>query len=150
MIWKVHDPPPGTTPPVKVTAPDVLVTEPPEQEVELAGVAARTIPAPGVTGKVSVTEVTEIGPTFGLLIVTVSVAVPPDTIDAGAKALLIVGADAVTVSVAVFETALAGASFVVSTDVVFGCMPATLLTTTTVTVQLAAAGIVSPVSERLV
>ena len=91
-IWNVHEPLAGTVPPVRVTLPAVEVTTPVAQVVPVAGVPARTTPVPGVVGKVSVTLVTVIALVFGLVMVMVSVEVPPAAIGLAAKALLIVGA----------------------------------------------------------
>ena len=80
-------------PPVKVTLPDVELTVPPAQVVLMFAVAALSIPVPGVTGNVSVTLVTVIGPLLELAIVTVKVDIPPEEIDVGANAFASVGAD---------------------------------------------------------
>jgi hypothetical protein len=114
------------------------------------GVPARTNPVPGVVGKVSVTLVTVIGPAFGLVMVMVKVEVLPAVIAAGAKALAMVGAAAVTVRLAVFETTLAGACVVVIALVVFGLVPGVLLRTITETVQEPDAGMVMPLKLNAV
>ena len=90
---------------MSVTLPAAEVTTPLAQLVAVAGVPARTTPVPGVVGKVSVTLVTVIALVFGLVMVMVSVEVPPATIGLAAKALLIVGA-ARTVKVAFAAAAL--------------------------------------------
>ena len=85
-----------------------------------------------------------------LLKVKVIVDVPPMAMDAGAKALAIVGATAVTVRFAVLDAAPATGVWVLTTpDVVFGLVPTMSDVTTTVTVQLpgttpTAAGMVRP------
>ncbi len=96
------------------------------------------------------TLVTVIGPMLGLVMVIVSVEVPSDWIVLGLKALLIVGAVAVTVRLAVFDTAPVGACVLLTPLVVLGCVPGVLLRTTTVTVQELFAGMVNPVNESAV
>ena len=110
-IWNVQEPLAGTVPPVSVTLPAVEVTTPVAQVVPVAGVPARTTPVLGVVGKVSVTLVTVIGLVFELLMVIVSVEVPPAAIGLAAKALVIVGA-AETVKVA-FAAAAFGPALLV-------------------------------------
>ena len=76
----------------------------------------------------------------GLAIVKVRVEVPSAAMEAGAKALAIAGATAVTVSTAVLDAALGGASALVKAVPALLCAPGTMLVTTTVTVQLPLAG----------
>jgi hypothetical protein len=146
-IWKVHEPPAGTVPPVSVTLAGVDVTVPPAQLVEVLGLVARSKPVPGETGKESVMPVTKIEPAFGLVIVIVNVVVPPELIVAGENDLAMVGAAAVTVNVAVFDTAPVAASLLETPLVLFGNMPGVLLITMIDTVQLPLAGIVRPAKE---
>ena len=134
----------GTVPPVRVTLPALEVTAPPAQVVAVAGAAARNMPVPGVVGKLSVTLVTLIGPLLGLVIVMVSVDVLPDAMVAGANALAMVGTAAVTVRLAVLDTALVAASLLDTPVVVLGKTPGVLLFTTMDTVQLPLPGIVKP------
>ena len=134
----------GTLPPVRVTLPTVELTVPPTQLVRGLGVAARTSPLPGVVGKVSVTLVTVMAPLFGLVTVMVKVDTAPAAIEAGAKTLARVGANAVTVRFAVLETALMGASVLVTPVVLLGNRPGVLLLITMATVQLLLAGMVRP------
>ena len=89
--------------------------------------------------------VTVIGPMFGLVMVMVSVDTPPEAIGLALKALLIVGAAAVTVRLAVFETAPVGASTLVTPVVALGKVPGVLLRTTMETVHEPLAGMVRPV-----
>jgi hypothetical protein len=140
----------GTVPPVNVTLPDVDVTTPPVQVVAVPGDAARTKPAPGDVGNVSVTLVIEIGPAFGLLMVIVSSETPPELTVAGKNAFARVGADAVTVKVAVFDALPVAASLLETPDVVFGNVPGVLLDTDTDTVHEPFAGMLRPLKLRLV
>ena len=149
-IWNVHDPFAGTTPPVNVTLPAVLVTAPPEHVVDVLPTPDRWRPLPGPTGNVSVTFKTEMGPALGLVIVTTNVDTPPEMIGEVVKFLAIVGAVAVTVRFAVLEAAPVGACVLETPDVKFGCVPAVLLTMVTITVQVPLAGMFSPVKVRLV
>src|SRR5580658_6715911 len=84
--------------------------------------------------------------------VRVTVELPPDTIEVGLNALLMVGeARAVTVRVAVLLAAPAvGVCVVVTPEVVLGLPPRLLLVTLNVTVQLPLAGMVIPVKLRAV
>jgi len=82
--------------------------------------------------------------------VSVTVEDPPDGIDAGLNALVMVGA-ASTVSVAVLLTLPAvGVCVVFTPEVAFGSEPAVELVTLNVTVQLPLAGIVIPLKLRAV
>ena len=144
-IWKVQLLFAGTVPPVKVTLPDVELTVPPAQVVLMFAVAALSIPVPGVVGNVSVTLVTVIGPLLELAIVTVKVDIPPEEIDVGANAFASVGALAVTVKVAVLDTAPVVASLLDTPVALLGKVPGVLLLMMIDTVQLPLAGIVSPV-----
>ncbi len=84
--------------------------------------------------------------------VKVMVVVPPDTICVGENALAMVGGEAdVTVRSAVLLTGPAlGISVVVTPLVLFGLVPSVLLVTTTVTVQLPLAGMVTPLKVSAV
>src|SRR5580658_136720 len=85
--------------------------------------------------------------------VRVTVELPPDTIEVGLNALLMVGEAraAVTVRVAVLLAAPAvGVCVVVTPEVVLGLPPRLLLVTLNVTVQLPLAGMVIPVKLRAV
>ena len=84
--------------------------------------------------------------------VKVTTDVPPDTIDVGLNALVMVGvASAVTVRLAVLLTAPAvGVCVVVTPDVVFGLLATLLLVTLKMIVQLLFAGIEIPVKLRAV
>src|SRR6476469_6819017 len=144
--WKVHEPFAGTVPPVRVTLPAFEVTVPPAHVVPAFGVAAVVMPP----GYVSVTEVTVIGPPFGLPTVIVSVEIAFGSMVAGTKALATVGAVAVTVRVAVFDTAPAAVWLLVTPDAVLLLVPAAVARTTTVTVQASDAGTESPVNESAV
>lgn len=144
-IWTVQLPFAGTMPPVSVTLPGKCVTIPPAQVVDPFGVLARTKPAPGKVGKVSVTLVTEMGPTFGLMMVMVSVETPPEAIGFAANALLMVGGVALTVKFTLVELTPVGASRLVTPVATLGCNPGVLLRITINTVQVPLAGIVSAV-----
>jgi hypothetical protein len=144
-IWNVQVPLAGTVPPVNVTLPDALITIPPAQVVDAFGVAARTMPAPGVTGKVSVTLVTVIGAAFGLVMVMVSVDVAPEAIGFAEKAFAIVGGAALTVKVTLAEFKPVGASTLDTPVAKLGCIPGVLLRTTIETVHEPLAGMVKPV-----
>jgi hypothetical protein len=138
--WKVHEPLAGTVPPVSVTLPAFCVTLPPAHVVDAFGVAAVVSP----DGYVSVTDVTVMAAPFGLPIVTVSVDTPPGSIVPGEKDFATVGDVAVTVSVAVFETAPVDVWLLETPEVVLGFAPAVVPRTTTVTVHDSAAGTLSP------
>jgi hypothetical protein len=145
-IEKAHEPLPGTEPPVSVTLPAAFVTVPPVHEFTMFGVPATVSPE----GNVSVTEVTVIAEALPFAIVTVSVEVPPGLIVAGENALVIVGAVAVTVSVAVFDTGPVGAWLLESPEAVLLCGPTVVPRTTIVTVHERDAGTARPVKARLV
>src|SRR5206468_1423319 len=120
--------------------PALLVTAPPAHVVVVFGVADVVIAA----GYVSVTEVTVIGAALPLVIVTVSTEMPAGSMDAGANAFAIVGALAVTVSVAVLDAAPVAAWLLETPEAVFGFAPIAVPRTTTVTVHESDAGIVRP------
>jgi hypothetical protein len=86
-----------------------------------------------------------------LLFVSVRVTadVPPDAIEVGLKAFMMVGA-ARTVRLAVLLADPAGVWSVVTPDVVLGCTPGVLLVTLKITVQLLFAAMLIPVNVRLV
>lgn len=94
----VQLPPDGIVPPVKVTEPLVWLDVPPQV---LACVAARVVTP---TGSVSVSGEDSVSGTllFGFVSVIVSVEVPPERIEFGENALLMVG------GLATVSTALAG------------------------------------------
>jgi hypothetical protein len=70
--------------------------------------------------------------------------VPPSAIVGVTKVFTMVGATAVTVSVAVLDTAPTGVCALETPEVVFGKAPGVFAVTSRVTVQLPLAGIVSP------
>ena len=76
--------------------------------------------------------------------------VEPARMLAGANDLAIVGAAALTVRLAVLDTAPVAAWVLATPDVVLGSAPGMSEVTTTVTVQLALAGMVSPVRLKAV
>jgi hypothetical protein len=93
---------------------------------------------------VSVTEVTVIGATLLFVIVTVRTEIPPGSIAFGANAFAMLGALAVTVSVAVFDAGPVAAWLLETPEAVFGLAPIAVPRTTTVTVHESDAGIVRP------
>ncbi len=84
---------------------------------------------------------------LGLVSVKVTVLVAPGAIGFGKNALAMVGAAKFTVKVSLPPVALAGASVVASTEVVFN--PLAVAVTSTVTVQLALAGISAAVRLKV-
>ena len=142
-IDTVHVPFAGIEPPLIVTLPAVLVTVAPAQVVAGLPPPDRVMPAPGATGNVSVRLVTLITPAFGLPSVILKRETVPDTMVAGANALATVGAAAVTVRLAVFDTGPAAVCPVVTPEVVVGQTPTAPLVTGMVTVQLPEGGMVS-------
>jgi hypothetical protein len=139
-IWNVHEAPAASVAPVSVTLPAVELTAPLGQLVEAFGVAARARPVPGVTGKVSVTVMPVTAAPFGFVTVMVSVEMPPESIVAGENAFENVGGVGVTVRLAVFDAAPVAACADETPLAWFGCVPATTLVTTTVTVHEPFAG----------
>lgn len=119
-IWNVQLALVGTMPPVKVTLPEACVTMPLAQVVDAFGVPACTKPDPGMVGNVSVTLVTVIGPALGLVMVMVSVEMPPEAIGLAKNALLMVGGVAFTVRFTLAELAPTGASVLVTPVAKFG------------------------------
>jgi hypothetical protein len=137
----VHIPFAGIVPPVSDTVPDaaVAVTDPPHMPPSPFGVAT-TRPA----GKVSV-NATPVSPTaLGLVIVKLSVVVPPSGIVGAPNILLIVaGLSTVTLAEAVFPVP----PFVdVTAVVVLLLSPDVVPVTVTKNVQVPPAGIVAPAS----
>ncbi len=131
-----------------LVAAAIGVNVPVEQLLVALGVASTSIPA----GKESVTPTPVKATVFdaGLVIVIVKVETPFKVIEDGVKLFAICGVP-VTVNVAVLLAAPAVVVCVVVTpDVVFGLIPATLLVTEKVTVQLLLAGIVIPLKLKAV
>jgi hypothetical protein len=91
------------------------------------GVDARTSPVPGDVGKLFVNPVTVIDTAFGLLMVIVSFDVAPAAMADGEKAFAIAGDCAVTVRLAVFDTAPVAAWALATPLAVLGCVPGVLL-----------------------
>ncbi len=147
--------PPAIAPPEKLTLPapavGAKVGDPQPLVDALVGLA--TTIAPGAAGKVSVKATPEMALFgFGLLIVKVSVLVPPVRIGLGAKALSICGANS-TNSVSLAEPvgpALVPDCVVDRKPLMLVLGPGTELVTLTDTVHEPLAGIVPPVRLRLV
>ncbi len=145
----VHEPFAGTVRPVKARFPvwpaEKLLPAAPAQ-VPPAGPAA----AIAMLARLSVKPAEVSAIPFALARVKVIVEVPPDTIPEGENALAIVGGAAVTVRLALFETAPVGVSALDTPEAWLGCTPGMSLVTAIVTVQEPAAGTVRPVIETLV
>jgi len=135
-------------PPVKVIVAPVPVTAPPHCGV--VGVLATVRPDGSVSVKANKPVKVPLG--LGLVMVKVSVLLPPTTMLVGLNAFVSAAVfGAVTIRLAVLLTPpAAGTSVVVTPLVVFGLDPIVLLVTNTVSVQLLLAAMVIPVNVRAV
>jgi hypothetical protein len=145
----VQVPTTGIVIPVKLKAVFPAVNELPEAPVQVPPAAPVAKMLIFVSVSVNAAPVSAVK-ALALFSVKVTVEVPPDVIVKGANALAMVGL-ANTVRLAVLLTAPAPTVWLVVTPlVVFTLTPSVLLVTTTVTVQLPAAGIVNPVKVSAV
>ncbi len=120
-------------------APPFAVNVPPVQVVDAFGVAAIATPAGKLSVKPRLVAATVL---LELLIVNVSVLVPPVSIGSGEKTLLNTGGG-LTVNVSPAVPLLPDEE--VRLPVVFACVPNVLLVTSTWTVQVPEAATVPPV-----